>query len=82
MATTLLHDLMNKEAEVYVDDMIIKSKQGDEHVPTLRNSFPSLRKCKRLDPQKRAFGVTSKKLLRYMVNLKRIEVNPSKIKVI
>ena len=26
MATTLLHDMMHNEVEVYVDDMIVKSK--------------------------------------------------------
>ena len=33
--TTLLHDLTHEEAEVYVDDMIIKSKQRDGHVQAL-----------------------------------------------
>jgi hypothetical protein len=27
MATTLLHDMMHKEVEVYLDDMIVKSRQ-------------------------------------------------------
>ena len=29
VATTLLHDLMHKEVEVYVDDMIVKSKDSE-----------------------------------------------------
>ena len=33
--TTLLHDLMHKKAEVYMDDTIIKSKERVGHVSTL-----------------------------------------------
>ena len=36
MATTLLHDMMHDEVEVYVDDMIIKSKDREGHVINLR----------------------------------------------
>ena len=38
-ATTLLHDLIHKEIEVYVDDMIVKSKDREGHIPTLRKFF-------------------------------------------
>ncbi|XP_065632224.1 uncharacterized protein LOC136068689 [Quercus suber] len=34
-ATTLLHDLIHKEVEVYVDDMIVKSKDREWHIPAL-----------------------------------------------
>ena len=33
-ATTLLHDLIHKEVEVYVDDMIVKSKDRERQIPT------------------------------------------------
>ncbi|PKI37318.1 hypothetical protein CRG98_042291 [Punica granatum] len=29
---TLFHDMMHKEVEVYVDDMIAKSKEGEDHI--------------------------------------------------
>ena len=35
-ATTLLHDLIHKEVEVYVDDMIMKSKDREGHISALR----------------------------------------------
>ena len=35
VATTLLHDLIHKEVEVYVDDMIVKSKDREGHMPAL-----------------------------------------------
>ena len=38
-ATTLLHDLIHKEVEVYVDDMIVKSKDREGHIPALQKFF-------------------------------------------
>jgi len=32
---TLFHDMMYKEIEVYVDDMIAKYKKGEDHVKVL-----------------------------------------------
>ena len=32
VATTLLHDLIHKKVEVYVDDMIVKSKDREWHI--------------------------------------------------
>ena len=31
MATALLHDMMHNEVKVYVDDMILKSKDREGH---------------------------------------------------
>ena len=38
-ATTLLNDLIHKEVEVYVDDMIVKSKNHERHIPALLKFF-------------------------------------------
>jgi len=40
---TIMHDLIHKEVEVYVDDMIIKSKTREGHIPVLRKFFEQLR---------------------------------------
>jgi uncharacterized membrane protein len=32
---TLFHDMMNKEVEVYVDDMIAKPREGENHIQIL-----------------------------------------------
>jgi len=81
--TTLLHDMMHKEVEVYVDDMIVKSKDRNGHFEALQKFFERLRKYNmRLNPQKCAFGVTSGKLLGHIVSHRGIEVDPSKIKAI
>ena len=39
MATALLHDIMHNEVEVYVDDMIVKSKDKENHTTNLRKFF-------------------------------------------
>ena len=37
--TTLLHDLIHKEEDVYVDDMIVKSKDHERHILDLWKFF-------------------------------------------
>ncbi|GAU39246.1 hypothetical protein TSUD_396930 [Trifolium subterraneum] len=81
--TTLFHDMMHKEIEVYVDDMIVKSGTEEEHVEYLLKMFQRLRKYRlRLNPNKCTFGVRSGKLLGFIVSQKGIEVDPDKVKAI
>ena len=83
MATTLLHDMMHNEVEVYVDDMIVKSKDRGSHTINLRKFFEWIKEYRlRLNPQKCTFGVIARKLLGFLVSDKWIEVDPSKIKAI
>ncbi|RDX85846.1 hypothetical protein CR513_32907, partial [Mucuna pruriens] len=80
---TLFHDMMHPELEVYVDDMIAKSKVPECHVKDLRKLFDRLRKFRlRLNPAKCAFGVSEGKLLGFIVNKHGIKVDPDKIKAI
>ena len=74
---------LSKNIEVYIDDMVVKSKVESEHVNDLRNIFKILRRHKlRLNDSKCSFGVESGKFLRYMATHRRIEVNPDQIKAI
>ncbi|XP_042482483.1 uncharacterized protein LOC122062877 [Macadamia integrifolia] len=69
--------------EVYVDDMLVKSNKGTDHVLDLKEAFGVLRKNQmRLNPTKCAFGVTSGKFLGFLVSQRGIEANPSKIEAI
>jgi len=80
---TLFHDMMHKEIEVYVDDMIAKSASEEEHLVNLKKLFERLRKYKlRLNPSKCTFGVRSGKLLGFIVSQKGIEVDPDKVRAI
>ena len=65
--------------EVYVDDMIVKSKKEEDHVEDLRETFEILRKHQlRLNPAKCSFGVCEGKFLGYIVNAEGIKANPAK----
>ncbi|RVW88953.1 Retrovirus-related Pol polyprotein from transposon 17.6 [Vitis vinifera] len=62
-ATTLFHDMMHRDVEVYVDDMIVKSRGRADHLDALERFFERIRKFRlRLNPKKCTFGVTSGKL--------------------
>ena len=77
MATTLLHDMMHNEVEVYVDDMILKSKDREGHVINLRKFFRRIKDYRlRLNPQKCTFRIIARKLLGFLVSDRGIEVNP------
>src|SRR3954463_6984194 len=81
--TTLFHDMMHKEIEVYVDDMIAKSSTEEEHIEYLLKLFQRLRKYQlRLNPNKCTFGVRSRKLLGFIVSQRGIEVDPDKVRAI
>ena len=79
----LFHDMIHHEIEVYVDDMIARSKTKQEHLDHLQKLFERLKKYKlRLNPSKCTFGVRSGKLLCFVVSGKGIEVDPPKVKAI
>ena len=77
MMTRMFLPQLGKSIEVYVNDMVVKSKVVSEHVGDLTNIFKILRKHKlRLNASKCSFGVGSGKFLGYMVTHRGIEVNP------
>ena len=81
--TKMFEPQLGKSIEVYIDDMVVKSKVVSEHVGDLGNIFEILRKHKLcLNASKCSFGMGSGKFLGYMVTHREIEVNPDQIKVI
>ena len=42
-ATTLFHDMMHRDVEVYVDDMIVKSQDRSNHLAALDRFFEMIR---------------------------------------
>ncbi|RVW35022.1 Retrovirus-related Pol polyprotein from transposon 297 [Vitis vinifera] len=82
-ATTLFHDMMHKDVEVYIDDTIVKSQDRADHLATLQRFFEKIRQFRlRLNPKKCTFGVISGKLLGHIVNECGVEVDPEKIRPI
>ena len=83
MMTKMFESQLGKSIEVYVDDMVVKSRVVSEHVGDLTDIFEILRKHKlRLNTSKCSFGVGSGKFLDYMVTHRGIEVNLDHIKAI
>ena len=83
MMTRMFEPQLGKSIEVYIDNMVVKSKVVSEHVGDLKVIFDILRKHKlRLNASKCLFGVESGKFLSYMVTRRGIEVSPNQIKAI
>ena len=73
MMTRMFEPQLGKNIEIYIDDMVVKSKLEFNN---LGNIFEILRRHKlRLNASKCSFGVGSGKFLGYMVTHHEIEVN-------
>ena len=73
MMIRMFEPQLGKNIEVYIDDMVVKSKVEPEHINNLKNIFEILRRYKlRLNAAKCSFGVGSGKFLGYMVTHRRI----------
>ena len=69
--------------EAYIDDIVVKSKFKGDSIADLEETFNNLRKNKMmLNPDKCSFGVSSRKLLGYLVSPQGIKANPKKVKAI
>ena len=69
--------------EVYVDDMLAKSKMADSHQDDVKETFDTLRKYHiRLSLAKCVFGVLLGKFLGFMVSQQGIEANSEKVRAI
>ena len=83
MVNKVFQSQIGRNLEVYVDDMITKSKQVSEHAADLRETFITLREHQmRLNPDNCVFGVTGGKCLGFLVDERGIEANPDKIQAI
>ena len=60
---------IGRNMEVYMDNLLIKSKEEHAHLDDLKETFATLRQYQmKLNPSKCAFGVASKKFLGFMVS--------------
>ena len=76
-------DLIRDMIEIYVDDIMVKTKRGSTLVEDLTLVFHKLRATRtKLNPEKCVFGVSVGKLLGFLVSHRGIEANPEKIKAI
>ncbi|KAM2550056.1 hypothetical protein TB1_014347 [Malus domestica] len=83
LVNSIFTEQIGKNMEVYVDDMLVKSKHADKHIVNLSETFTILKRYRmRLNSNKCAFDVGSGKLLGFMISQRGIEANPEKIKTI
>ena len=79
MMTAIFHDIMHRELEDYVDDIVLKSRRREDYVKVLRNVFERCRLFKlRMNPLKCAFGVSARKFLGFLVHSRWIDVDLAK----
>jgi hypothetical protein len=80
MVTSMFGHMIGKIVEVYIDDMLIKSRRRMTHIEDLREVLKVLRNDKlRLNASKCLFGVSSGKFLGHMVSYNGVEANPDQI---
>jgi hypothetical protein len=78
-----LGDLVRDIVEVYVDDIVVKTRESSSLLENLARVFDKLRVTStKLNPEKCVFGVSAGKLLGFLVSHWGIEANPDKIQAI
>jgi hypothetical protein len=78
-----LGDLVRDIVEVYVDDIVVKTRESNSLLENLAQVFDKLRTTStKLNPEKYVFGVSAGKLLGFLVSHRGIEANPDKIRAI
>ncbi|KAM1262438.1 hypothetical protein ACFX2G_028173 [Malus domestica] len=79
----IFNDMLHKNAECYVDNVVVKTKKRFDHLKDLQMVFDKLRHYNlKMNILKCAFGVTSRKFLNFIVKHCGIEADQSKIKAI
>ena len=69
LVNRMFYQQIGRNVEVYVDDMLVKSRDKVYHLDDLKENFDTLRKYKmKLNPMKYVFAVSSGKLLSFLVS--------------
>jgi hypothetical protein len=70
---------MGRNAEAYIDYIIVKTRESHTFIEDLEETFANLRKVNiKLNPAKCTFGVPSGKLLGFLVSHRGIEATPTR----
>ena len=71
---------VGRNVDVYVDDMVIKSKSDDDFLTDVEETLRRLRQTNmKLNPKKCIFGVQKGKFLCHIITKTWIEANPEKV---
>ena len=72
----IFHDMLGHHMEVYIDDIVVKSKRASEHVDHLRKTFERMRYHQlKLNPLKCTCGIRTGNFLGFLVHQRGIEVD-------
>ena len=79
----MFRDKIESTVEMYIVDIVVKSRENQRQVEDLKELFEILRQHKLcLNADKCAFGVRVGKFLGYIIMNRGIEVNPDQISAI
>ncbi|EEC68359.1 hypothetical protein OsI_36494 [Oryza sativa Indica Group] len=79
----IYHDLIGWLVEVYIDDVVVKSKEVEDHIADLRKVFERTRKYGlKMNPTKCAFGVSAGQFLGFLVHEMGIEATQRSVNAI
>ena len=83
LVTKMFRPLLEKTMEVYMDDMLMKSKERPDHTTHLQLAFELLRAYgMKINPTKCAFGVSAVRFLGFMMTQRGIEANLAQLQAI
>ena len=83
LVNNLFSKQIRRNMEMYMDDMLVKSKEEPTHLDSLKETFATLRQYwMKLNPSKCVFGVASGKFLGFIMSQRGIEANQEKVRVI
>ena len=79
----IFHKLIDRIVEIYIDDVMVKSKVYKEHLADLWETLECTRKHGlKMNPNKCAFGVSAGQFLGFMVHKRGIEIGQKSMKAI
>jgi hypothetical protein len=72
----IFHKLIGKIVEIYIDDVVVKSRSYEDHLWDLRTTLECVRKYGlKMNPNKCTFGVSARQFLGFMVHERIIGVD-------
>ncbi|CAN6704835.1 unnamed protein product [Malus baccata var. baccata] len=79
----IFHDLIGHSMEVYIDDIVVKSKTEEQHLVDLKQALTRMRVHKlKMNPKKCTFGVRAGNFLGFLVHQRGVEVDKNKFRAI
>ncbi|KAM2994421.1 hypothetical protein FF2_046395 [Malus domestica] len=79
----IFQDLIGHKMEVYIDDIVVKSKTEEQHLEDLREALVRMRTHKlKMNPKKYAFGVRLSNFLGFFVHQRGVEIDKNKSRAI